>query len=163
VKAGDARPRAGVAAWKEAVGLRWTGLDGFLLDAFDLPWPRGAILRVPTAGAPAWLVVVGVGGSAAREPGTMCEVLCWQEAADPAAEVLRGLDTYRTADTVTSVRARVVDPRNRLSVARMKQHLGVHDVTEPAPFRVTLVGEAPPGTTVVGCRRVVVPSSGANC
>ena len=62
---------------------------------------------------------------------------------DPSTETLRGLDAHRTADTVSVVRARVIDPRNRQSIAKMKRHLGVRDVNERAPFRVTLLGYCP--------------------
>jgi hypothetical protein len=145
----------------EAIGTRWSGLDGFLFRAFDLPWPAGAILRVPTDASPIWLVVVDVTTHSGL-PATVCEVLDWHREDDPSPEKLRGLDTHRTADTVSLVRERVVDPRNRQSVAKMKRHLGVRDVDERAPFRVTVLGYCPDGVTVVARRKVVVPTSSSN-
>jgi hypothetical protein len=100
--------------------------------------------------------------SRAGAPAIVCEILDWHEERDPSPADLRRVDVHRTADTVTSVRARVVDPSNRLSVTKMKKHLGVRDATERAPFRVTLAGYRPEGVSVVGRRRVSVPSSGAN-
>jgi hypothetical protein len=143
------------------VGIRWSGLDDFLLAGFELPWPRGTILRVPAAGSPTWLVVVDV-TSRGGAPAIVCEILDWRTASDPSAADLRRIDVHRTADTVQLVRDRVVDPRNRLSVAKMKQHLGVRDAKERAPFRVTIAGYCPEGVKAVGRRRVVVPTSGAN-
>jgi hypothetical protein len=143
------------------IGTRWDDLDGFLLRGFDLPWPRGAILRVPAEPTPIWLAVVDLMTSSGS-PATVCEVLDWHAPADPSRSELRRLDTHRTADTVSSVRARVVDVRNRQSIAGMKRHLGVRNVDERAPFRVTLLGYPPAGTKVVGRRRVTVPASGAN-
>jgi hypothetical protein len=155
-------PKRGFPGTKvEAIGSRWDGLDRLLLRGFDLPWPRGSILRVVSSGAPIWLVVVDV-TTRSRLPALLCEVLDWHQQIDPSPTILRGLDTHRTDDTVTLVRARVVDPRNRQSVAKMKRHLGVRDIDERAPFRVTLLGHCPTDTTVVGRRRVTVPSSSSN-
>jgi len=95
-------------------------------------------------------------------PAIVCEILDWHTASDPSAADLRRIDVHRTTDTVQLVRDRVVDPRNRLSVAKMKQHLGVRDANERAPFRVTLAGYCPAGVSLVGRRRVVVPTSGSN-
>ena len=81
---------------------------------------------------------------------------------DPSRATLRHVDVHRTADTVQVVRGRVVDPRNRLSVTKMKQHLGVRDANERAPFRLTLVGYCPEDVSVGGHRRVVVPTSSSN-
>jgi len=145
----------------QAIGIRWSGLDAFLFRGFDLPWPSGAILRVAANGPSIWLVVVDV-TSLSGLPATVCEVLDWHDRADPSPENLLRLDTHRTADTVNIVRARVVDPRNRQSIAKMKGHLGVRDANERAPFRMTLVGYCPEGATVVGRRRVIVPTSGSN-
>jgi hypothetical protein len=92
----------------------------------------------------------------------VCEVLDWHTDREPSLAELRSIDTHRTADTVISVRARVVDPRNRQSIAKMKRHLGVQTADERAPFRMTLLGYPPAGTKVAGRRRVVVPASGAN-
>jgi hypothetical protein len=145
----------------EAIGTRWNGLDGFLFRGFDLPWPRGSILRVASNGPPIWLVVVDV-TTRSKLPAIVCEVLDWHQKADPSPTILRGLDTHRTGDTVSIVRARIVDPRNRQSVAKMKRHLGVRNVDERAPFRVTLLGFCPTNATVVGRRRVTVPVSSSN-
>jgi hypothetical protein len=144
----------------EPIGTRWTGLDGFLLRGYDLPWPRGTILRVPGGASPTWLVVVDM-MSGSGLPATVCEVLDWHGSSDPT-ETPGALDVHRTTDTVSIVRARVVDPRNRKSIAKMKQHLGVQDVDERVPFRVTLLGYAPSSVEVVGRRRVVVPTSASN-
>jgi hypothetical protein len=143
------------------IGTRWDALDRFLFRGFDLPWPRGTILRVPTDSDPVWLTVVDL-MTLSGSPATMCEVLDWQSNRDPSASELRRIDTHRTADTVSSVRARVVDPRNRQSIAKMRRHLGVRTGDERAPFRVTLLGYPPPGVKVVGRRRVVVPASSTN-
>ena len=145
----------------QPIGVRWTGLDGFLLRGFDLPWSPGTILRVPGGASPTWLVVVDM-VSASKLPAIVCEVLDWHDSRDPAPDILRTLDVHRTTDTVSLVRARVVDPRNRKSIARMKQHLGVRGVDERVPFRMTLLGYAPTGIEVVGRRRVVAPTSGSN-
>lgn len=145
----------------EPIGTRWDYLDGFLFRGFDLPWPKGAILRVPTDQSPIWLAVVEL-MTLSGAPAIVCEVLDWHANREPSLAELRRIDTYRTADTVISVRARVVDPRNRQSIAKMKRHLGVRSADERAPFRMTLVGYPPTGTTVAGRRRVLVPASGAN-
>jgi hypothetical protein len=146
---------------RRTIGTRWDGLDGFLFRAFDLPWPRGTILRIPTAPRPTWIVVVDV-STASGLPATVCEVLAWKGTDSPSPSALRELDVHRTADTVTLVRARVVDARNRKSIGDMKRHLGVRGVEERVPFRVTLLGYAPKGITVVGRRRVSAPASGTN-
>lgn len=143
------------------IGMRWNELDTFLLRGFDLPWARGTILGVPAAGSPIWVVVVDV-TLRLGTPALVCEILDWHKDVDPSPPALRHLDVHRTADTVESVRARVVDPRNRISVAKMKQHLGVRDASDRAPFRVTLAGYCPEGVSVVGRRRVVVPTSSSN-
>ena len=143
------------------IGTRWDALDGFLLRAFDLPWPRGTILRVPTDPDPVWLTVVDL-VTLSGSPATVCEVLDWHTNREPSPSELRRIDTHRTTDTVSNVRARVVNPRNRQSVAKMRRHLGVRSIDERAPFRVTLLGYPPAGVKVVGRRRVVVPASGAN-
>jgi hypothetical protein len=145
----------------QPIGTRWDGLDGLLLRGFDLPWPRGAILRVPATARPVWLVVADIMTQSGM-PATVCEVLAWHERADPVHAALRSLDVHRTDDTVDIVRARVVDPRNRKSIAKMKQHLGVRQIDERVPFRITLLGYAPSGITIVGRRRVAVPTSGSN-
>ncbi len=44
----------------------------------------------------------------------------------------------------------------------MMRHLGVRNVDERAPFRLTLVGYPPSGTRVVGRRRILAPASGVN-
>lgn len=126
------------------IGIRWSALDEFLLAAFDLPWPRGTILRVPATVAPIWLAVVDV-TTRAGMPAVVCEIVDWHKETDPSPSDLRHIDVHRTADTVHVVRRRVVDPRDRPSVAKMKQHLGVRDANERAPFRVTLVGYRPEG------------------
>jgi hypothetical protein len=100
--------------------------------------------------------------SGAGLPAVVCEVLDWHATSDPPTETLRALDVHRTTDTVRIVLSRIVDPRNRKSVAAMKQHLGVRDVDERVPFRVSLLGYAPSGIQVVGRRRVVVPTSETN-
>jgi hypothetical protein len=156
-----ARPKRFAKTAVAPIGIRWGGLDDFLLAGFNLPWPRGTILRVPLARTPVWLVVVDV-TSRAGEPAVVCEILDWHKASDPWPAEMRHVDVHRTADTVQVVRGRVVDPRNRLSVPRMKQHLGVRGVNERAPFRVTLAGDFPAGVAVVGRRSVVVPTSGSN-
>jgi len=143
------------------VGIRWSGLDDFLLAGFDLPWPRGTVLRVDSARSPIWLVVVDVIGRSGA-PAIVCEVLEWHKETDPSPAALREVDVHRTPETVQVVRGRVVDPKNRLSIAKMKQHLGVRDENERVPFRVTLVGFCPADVSVVGRRRVVVPTSGSN-
>lgn len=143
------------------VGARWSDLDGVLFGAFDLPWPRGTILRVPSSGAPIWLNVVDI-KTRSGLPAMVCEVLVWHRQEDPPPAVLRRLDTHRTDDTVEIVRGRVVDTKNRLSVAAMKRHLGVRHANERVPFRVTVVGFCPSGITVVGRRRVTAPASGSN-
>jgi hypothetical protein len=89
----------------------------------------------------------------------VCEILDWHTGRDPSAADLRRIDVHRTADTAQVVRGRVVDPRNRLSVAKMKQHLGVRDANERVPFRVTVAGYCPEGVKAVGRQRVVVPTS----
>jgi hypothetical protein len=108
------------------------------------------------------LVVVDVTSRYAAAPALVCEILDWHKGSDPSPTALRQVDVHRTPDTVPVVRRRVVDPRNRLSVAKMKEHLGVRDENERAPFRLTLVGYCPEDVSVVGRRRVVVPSSGSN-
>jgi hypothetical protein len=153
--------RRGRPAKVPPIGTRWDGLDDFLLRAFDLPWPRGTILRIPTAPRPTWIVVVDV-STVSGLPATVCEVLAWQGTETPSPAALREIDVHRTADTVSIVRARVVDARNRKSIAEMKRHLGVRSVDERVPFRVTLVGFAPKGVTTVGRRRVSAPESGTN-
>ena len=102
------------------IGTRWDALDGFLLRAFDLPWPRGTVLRVPTDPDPVWLTVVDL-MTLSGSPATVCEVLDWHTNREPSPSELRRMDMHRTADTVSSVRARVVDPRNRQSVAKMRR------------------------------------------
>ena len=67
----------------EPIGTRWHGLDEILLRGFDLPWPRGTILRVPAVGPPIWLVVADI-RSQSGLPATMCEVLVWHDHADPS-------------------------------------------------------------------------------
>jgi hypothetical protein len=156
-----ASPRGFAKSAIAPVGIRWSGLDDFLLAGFDLPWPRGAVLRVPVGQSWTWLVVVDA-LSWSGEPAVVCEILDWHRQSDPSPADLRDADVHRTADTVQVVRSRVVDPRNRLSVANMKRHLGVRDPNERAPVRVCLVGICPYGVAVVGQRRVVVPTSGSN-
>jgi hypothetical protein len=155
------RPPSVPKARLHSIGIRWSALDQFLLAAFELPWPRGSILRVPTAGTPIWLVVVDA-TSQASGPALVCEILDCHKGSDPSSAELHHIDVHRTADTVHIVRGRVVDPKNRLSVTKMKQHLGVRDPNERTPFRVTLAGFCPDGLSVVGRRRVVVPTSGSN-
>jgi hypothetical protein len=127
-------------------------------DGVDLQrWERS----VPVGQSWTGLVVVDA-LSWSGEPAVVCEILDWHRQNDPSPADLRDADVHRTADTVQVVRSRVVDPRNRHSVANMKRHLGVRDPNERAPVRVCLVGICPDGVAVVGQRRVVVPTSGSN-
>ncbi len=123
------------------LGTRWDGLDGFLFRAFDLPWPRGTILRVANGGAPILLVVVDIGGWN-TDPETLCAVV------DERGEV------GRTAETLRRVRARIVDPGSLPSLAKHRRQFGVRDLDERIPYRVRLRGHAPSGVQVVGRQRI---------
>jgi hypothetical protein len=147
---------------EEPLGTTWNRLDRFLHRSFYVPWVPGTVLRVEVPGAPAWLVVVDV-RDAGGEPGTIFEVLDWPGPRDPSPSELRGLDVHRTSDTIEAIRARVVDPGSRMSIATLRQKLGVRGVTERVPFRLTLCGAFPSGSTrAVGRRRVVALTDYAN-
>jgi hypothetical protein len=127
------------------LGTRWDGLDGFLFRAFELPWPRGTVLRVANGGAPILLVVVDIGGWMG-DAETLCAVV------DERGEV------GRTADTLRRVRARIVDPGSLPSLAKHRRQFGVRDLDERIPYRVRLLGRAPSGVQVVG-RQKILPAT----
>jgi hypothetical protein len=126
--------------------LRWDHLDWFLCEGFDVPWPPGAILRVPGAAQPLSVVVVKV----ATTGGQPLVVV----------ELLDGPDVSRTADTARIIQARVVDPRARRSLADLQRRLGVGGPDERVPLRVALHGYAPAGVELVGTRKVRSVDSG---
>jgi len=142
----------------DVVGIGWHDLDHFLFTGFDVPWPQGTIFRVPTSSGVAFVVVVDV-SSYRSEPRTICEILDWRGAGEPSVEALARLDVHRTGDTVRIVRARVLDPAARKSIAAMKRHLGVRGIDERAPLRVSLVGPPPPDVRAVGKRRGTLAES----
>jgi hypothetical protein len=147
---------------EEPLGTTWNRLDRFLHRSFGVPWAPGTVLRVELAGAPVWLVVIDL-RDAGGEPGAICEVLDWPGPRDPSPTELRALDVHRTSDTISAIRARIVIPANRMSVATLRGKLGVRGPEERVPFRLTLCGPCPPGSTrAVGRRPVVVPRDYAN-
>ena len=83
------------------IGTRWDGLDGLLFCGFDLPWPRGTILRVPTEPNPIWLAVVDLKTSSGS-PATVCEVVDWHTAQGPSRSDRRSMEARGLPSRSTS-------------------------------------------------------------
>jgi hypothetical protein len=147
---------------EEPLGTTWNRLDRFLLQAFNVPWGPGTVLRFDISSNRWWLVVVDV-RDVEGTPGVMCEVLEWPGPNDPTPAELRSADVHRTAETINSIRARVVDPGSRKSIAELRRKLGVRGPDERIPQRLTMIGTWPPSAAVVvGRRPVVTPTDSAS-